>query len=191
MPAEQFHNQAAVLIAIADLGGGQDAVLLTKRARHLSIHGGEVALPGGKWEPSDADLRATALRESEEEVGLDATRISDVQQLAVARTRQGLQVTPFVGRLNSHADLWPNPDELDALFWVPLHFFLGDPRSQTDIFQLRGRQYWSPVYLWAEYRIWGFTSRVLVDYLNLVHGARIQRAHAAPEVRYGAAGRVD
>lgn len=181
---KQERNQAAVLIAINEAADGQEFVLLTERAKHLSIHSGEVAFPGGKWESEDSSLLDTALRESHEEVGLAPSRVNIIEQLPVSHTRQGISVTPYVGRVESKDGLVANVDELQSLFWVPIDFLLKDRRERTDIFTVEGREYWSPVYDWMGYTIWGFTARVMVDFLNRVYGQDIQRSSEAPEVPY-------
>lgn len=182
--AKQNEKNAAVLIAIARDEQGNDSVLLTQRAQHLKIHSGEVAFPGGKWEEQDESLQETALRESEEEVGLARSRVEIVDQLSVNYTRNGMSVTPYVGRIDSPSGLVANDGELDSLFWVPVDFFLEDSRARTDIFTVDQREYWAPVYQWMNYKIWGFTARVLVEFLNKCYGSNIGRESSAPEVPY-------
>ncbi|MFL0809702.1 MAG: CoA pyrophosphatase [Agarilytica sp.] len=184
MQAKQKVENAAVLIAIAKDEQGKESVLLTQRAQHLKIHSGEVAFPGGKWEEQDVSLQETALRESEEEVGLARSRVEIVDQLSVTYTRNGISVTPYVGRVDSPLGLVANDGELESLFWVPVDFFLADARARTDIFRLDQREYWAPVYQWMNYTIWGFTARVMVEFLNKCYGSDIRRESAAPEVPY-------
>lgn len=176
-------GQAAVLIPVAEVSPGEHSILFTLRAEHLSSHSGEVAFPGGMWEQEDASLEETALRESHEEVALPPTHVEISQELSVEYTRQGRRVTPYVGHVNPSIlqSLEPNPEELSALFWVPLAYLLKDPRVQTDVFSVMGKEYWAPRYQWQEYEIWGFTARVLVDFLNSIHNAGFVREHTAPE----------
>ncbi|VUD56703.1 putative Nudix hydrolase NudL [Thalassocella blandensis] len=176
-------GQAAVLIAVSQICG-KDHVLLTKRAEHLSSHSGEVAFPGGMWEPSDANLMETALRESHEEVGLHPARVKVNSELQATHTRRGVRVTPFVAEIDSPEGLVPCPDELESLFWVPMEFLLQDLRVRTDLFQMNGVTYWAPVYHFSGFEIWGFTARLLVDFLNTHHGQEISRANTAPEKIY-------
>ncbi len=176
--------EAAVLIAISEADDGQEFVLLTERAKHLSIHSGEVAFPGGKREAADSTLLHTALRESHEEVGLVPSRVEITHELPLSHTRQGICVSPYVGRVDSQAGLVPNDDELQSLFWVPIDFFQQDTRTRTDIFTHKGEEYWSPVYEWSGYTIWGFTARVMVEFVNRVYGQNIQRQSDAPEVPF-------
>lgn len=184
MHVNQHRDQAAVLIAIANANDGQESVLLTERAQHLSIHSGEVAFPGGKRDATDNSLLDTALRESHEEVGLEPSRVNITHELPVSHTRHGISVTPYVGRVDSSQGLVANDGELQSLFWVPINFLLQDTRERTDIFTVEGREYWAPVYDWMGYTIWGFTARVMVDFLNKVYGQNIRRESDAPEVPY-------
>lgn len=179
--APSWKGQAAVLIAVSRICG-EDHVLLTKRAEHLTSHGGEVAFPGGMWEPEDQNLQDTALRESFEEVGLHPQRVNIIAQLPACHTRRGVKVTPFVGEIDQPGGLTACPDELDSLFWVPLDFLIGDSRVRTDIFHVQGKHYWSPVYHFKGFEIWGFTARLIVDYLNKLHGTMISRENIAPEI---------
>lgn len=180
---QEYLGQAAILLAVAG-EGEQQRILLTKRAEHLNIHKGEVAFPGGKWEPGDANLLATALRESREEVSLKEDEVKVIGQLDICYTRAGMPVTPFVAQIAEDLDLRPNTDELDALFWVPLGFFLKDQRERTDIFIRKDREDWAPVYHYSGFKIWGFTARVIVEFANTYCGVCIRREHSAPEVEF-------
>lgn len=158
-------GDAAVLLAVKDLHK-EPHVLLTRRSKRMKSHSGEVALPGGKWEPCDKSLKATALREAQEEVGLNPNHVMVVEAMAPRFTRQGTRVTPFVANVPSKVALTPCRYELESLFWLPLSVVLNDERVQTDIFNVQGKEYWAPVFHFNHYKIWGFTGRLLVDYAN-------------------------
>lgn len=178
-----YPNQAAILLAV--MGNDNNAkVLLTQRAGHLSTHAGEVSFPGGMWETRDADLKETALRESQEEVDLEPDAVEIIDQLPSTYTRSGIQVTPYYGRVTGDIHLRPNPEELDSLFWLPILFLKEDPRVRTDIFHYAGRDYWAPVYEYSDYTIWGFSARVLVEFSNRYFGTDIRIDHPAPSRRY-------
>ncbi|WNO10115.1 CoA pyrophosphatase [Teredinibacter sp. KSP-S5-2] len=181
---KNYAGQAAVLIALCDSPDRHsgDHLLLTLRARHLNLHSGEVAFPGGKWEEGDIDLQATALRESYEEVGLRQESLEVIDQLPVAYTRKGMCVTPFAARVTEYHPLEANSDELDDLFWVPVEHFIEDRRVKTDVFRIQQRTYWAPVYEYGGYTIWGFTARVLVEFVNRHYNAGVTRQHTSPEV---------
>lgn len=180
-----FAKQAAVLLAVSRSVPEEEAILLTLRAAHLSAHSGEVAFPGGKWEPGDPNLCYTALREAQEEVGLKPDDVELLGQLPPSYTRAGIQVTPFVGRIHAGYPIVPNPDELAEWFWMPLSLLKADQRVRTDIFHYHDREAWAPVYEYAGFTIWGFTARVLLDFLRDHYGINLGRAHPhAPEVLF-------
>lgn len=177
----RFPNQAAVLVPVTD-SRTQPEVVLTKRADHLAYHSGEVSFPGGKWEDTDPSLTVTALRESEEEIGLPPAVVDVINVQRPQFSRSGMRVTPYVGIIPHEVSLRPNLGELDAIFRVPVEFFLEDRRAQTDIYVRDGQEWWSPVYYYEGYKIWGLTARVLVDFMNRAFDAKIERESDAPEL---------
>lgn len=180
--AGRFPNQAAVLIPLTD-HLKQPEIILTKRADHLSSHSGEVSFPGGKWDDTDPTLTFTALRESEEEIGLPPSKVDLINVQPPQYSLKGIKVTPYVGIVPHDIPLRPNPCELDSIFRVPLEFFLEDQRTRTDVSYFRGEEWWSPVYHFDGYKIWGLTARILVEFLNHALDAGIERDNGAPEVR--------
>ncbi|RDX64341.1 Nudix hydrolase 15, mitochondrial, partial [Mucuna pruriens] len=119
-------KRAAVLICVFEGGDGNLRVFLTQRASSLSTHSGEVALPGGKREETDADDVQTALREAKEEIGLDPSLVSVITLLQPFHTKYGVTVIPVVGILSDKDAFSPVLDsaEVDAIFDVPLEMFL-------------------------------------------------------------------
>ncbi len=109
----------------------QPELLLTLRAQGLSTHGGEVAFPGGRRDPEDADLISTALREAQEEVGLSPGLVEVVGPLSEVVSRHAVKVTPYVGIVPDYVEYRANADEIDSVFSVPLDFFASDPREIT------------------------------------------------------------
>lgn len=175
--------QAAVLIALA--GEGEDErILLTQRAAHLTLHSGEVAFPGGKWEEGDASLAATAIRETHEEVGIKPDLVEMLGPMPARYTSRGMRVTPFVGRVPEDVEPTANLGELESFFWVPTAFLLEDQRVRTDLFEVVGGVNWAPVYDYMGYTIWGFTARVLVEFVNDFWSASISEQHTAPREIY-------
>ena len=177
-----FDGQAAVLIILSNEKKAPK-ILLTKRTEELTHHPGEVAFPGGMWEREDNGLLETALRESYEEIGLRANTVSIAGELPPTKTRQGVLVHPYIA--HAHSDLSylvPDKQEIASLKWVDMQHFINDSRVQTDVFVLNGQEIWAPVYQVNDYRIWGFTARLLVSYVNTFHGSGITRCHKAKEV---------
>lgn len=177
-----FPNQAAVLIPVTDNPTSPE-IILTKRAEHLSSHSGEVSFPGGKWEVVDSTLIDTALRESQEEINLPPEVVDIINEQPHHMSLWGIKVTPYVGIVPHDIELVPDKSELDAVFRVPLSFFIDDNRTRTEVYQRHDREWWSPVYHFDGFKIWGLTARILVDFVNLAWNAEIGREHAAPELK--------
>ncbi|SHM37944.1 NUDIX domain-containing protein [Vreelandella subglaciescola] len=155
--------QAAVLLPIVDRA--TPTLLFTRRARHLTTHRGQVAFPGGKRDPGDHDLYATALREAEEEIALSPAQVQPLGRLSDVLSLHGLQVTPWVGVIPPDLPLRAAPDELDAIFEVPLAYFLDDRRTHTDVINADGRTWYVPSYRVDDYVIWGLSAMMLVELL--------------------------
>ena len=141
-----------------------------------------MSLPGGMWEPSDQALLETALRESEEEVGLNRNHVRVLGDLDFMYTRQGVTVKPYIAQALSQLVLEKSEQELHSLFWLPLEYLLQDRRHSTEIFVNSGKEYWAPVYLFKQYRVWGFTARVLVEFLKQYFSIEISKNHDSPVI---------
>ncbi|PAU76810.1 CoA pyrophosphatase [Halomonas salipaludis] len=170
--------EAAVLIPIVNRR--EPTLLFTRRADHLNTHRGQVAFPGGKREPHDRDLLDTALRESEEEIALPRGQVELLGQLSEVVSLHGLKVTPYVGLIPPDLPLTPDPNELDAIFEVPLALFLDDCRSHTDVITVDGRPYYVPSYQAQGQVIWGLSAMMLVELLSEGFGCPVS-LDRAPE----------
>ncbi|MDH5738596.1 MAG: CoA pyrophosphatase [Gammaproteobacteria bacterium] len=170
-PEEQRpRDQAAVLIPIETVQEPQ--VVLTLRSADLSSHGGEVAWPGGRHDLEDETLLTTALRETREEIGLHPEKVEIIGELRPFISRHGLLVIPFVGLIESSETLQANPDEIDAIFRVPLAWLQNDPRSDTNEIARLGEIHRIPEYHYEGHRIWGLTAMILKELL--VHGLGVR-----------------
>ena len=160
-------TQAAVLIPLIDREGGM-TVLLTQRTAHLKSHAGQISFPGGRVEEGDASPEDTALRESEEEIGLTRDRVELIGRLVPRRTGTGFRVYPVVGLIDPPVSLVPDPNEVAEIFEVPLDFVF-DPanhRFETRIHRGLERQFY--VLPYEGFYIWGLTARLLVNLSEVV-----------------------
>ena len=180
---EDFENQAAVMVIVFS-HKGEDRVLLTRRAQHMASHGGEVACPGGKWEPGDETLLCTAYRETHEELGIPPSLLAFKGELMPFFTRKGVLVKPFISHLIASPILQPCKFEIESTFWLPLDVLLNDERVITHVLHMGSKEYWAPVYEYKGYKVWGVTARILVAFVNNFYDAGISRSHTAPEVLY-------
>lgn len=125
---------ASVLVPLV-LRAGQLAVLLTQRTDHLADHAGQISFPGGRAEPEDADAIATALRETEEEVGLARRHIEVIGSLPTYTTVTNFVVTPVVALVEPDFTARPDPVEVAAVFEVPLAFLMNPAHHQRHAFE--------------------------------------------------------
>ena len=169
---------AAVLMAFTD--DPIPELLLTQRASHLLNHAGEVAFPGGKRDPGDADIFSTALRESEEEVDLQPALVEVVGPLPTSVSKQGLKVLPVVGIIPSDVRLIPSESEIDSIFRVPLDYFLAGPPPDTLVREYFGQHYQLPCYRFDQYEIWGLTAYMIMDCCNRVFATDFKMAAPKP-----------
>ncbi|RHW17915.1 CoA pyrophosphatase [Sphingomonas gilva] len=153
--------RAAVLVPITDRP--RPGVILTERSADLSRHAGQIAFPGGRIDPGDADATAAALREAEEELGIPA---SIVQVAGVAdgyRTITGFDVTPVLGVIPPDLALAPNAGEVADWFEMPLDHLL-DPANHSEAsVEWLGRERHYYEIFWQDRRIWGATAAIVVN----------------------------
>jgi 8-oxo-dGTP pyrophosphatase MutT (NUDIX family) len=152
--------QAGVLVAITD--EADPHLVLTRRAQHLNSHSGEVAFAGGKQDATDPDIIFTALREAHEEINLFPQQVKVIGPLDQVVSRFGYVVTPIVGLIPADAEFIANPDELDAIFKVPLRFFL---ETQPHDYFERGNIS-IPSFHYDGFRIWGLTAMMITEMVN-------------------------
>jgi len=164
---------AAVLVPIL-AHAGQPSVLLTQRTLHLRQHSGQVAFPGGRYEPTDRTPVHTALREAHEEVGLEPGRVEIIGRLPDYLTGTGFLVTPVVGLVAPGFVPEPDPQEVAVAFEVPLAFLMDPSHHQRRRFEVGGvlRTFWAMPYRpepsTDEYFIWGATAAMLRNLYRLL-----------------------
>ena len=136
-------------------------VLLTQRTEHLPSHPGQVAFPGGKIDAGDADAIATALRETEEETGLERRFVNPLGYLDAYQTRSGFRVIPVVGLVETGFDLIAEAGEVADIFEVPLRFLMDPANHLQHTREWKGaeRRFYAMPY--GEKYIWGVTAGML------------------------------
>ena len=153
---------AAVLVPIVDRPSGL-SVIFTQRTSHLKAHSGQVSFPGGRAEPSDPTPEFTALREANEEIGLQMERVEVLARLPEYLTRTGFRVTPVVGLITPPFDLVPDPREVEELFEVPLAYLLDPSNHARETRELQGRTVGYYVVRYESRTIWGATAGMLIS----------------------------
>lgn len=150
---------AAVLIPVVE--HDEPTVLLTMRAAHLNSHAAQIAFPGGKIDATDASPVDAALREAEEEVGLDRRFVEPLGYLDLYATGFGFRILPTVARVKPGFSLTINQDEVDDAFEVPLSFLMNPDNHQIHSREFRGAERSFYAMPFAERYIWGATAGIL------------------------------
>jgi 8-oxo-dGTP pyrophosphatase MutT (NUDIX family) len=165
---EQPVRPAAVLIPVVD--HPEPTVLLTQRTEHLSSHAGQIAFPGGKIDPTDASPLAAALREADEEIGLDATLIDPIGYLDLYLTFSGFRILPVLARVIPNYELRINAREVADAFEVPLAFVMDEANHRRGSRDWKGitREYYEMPF--GERYIWGVTAGILRNLYEKIYG---------------------
>lgn len=158
--AVEGFRPAAVLVPVIATAAGME-FLLTKRTEDVETHKGQISFPGGMRDREDASPEATALRETEEELGIAPSRIDVLGLLDDIATPTGFVITPVVGLLTELPPLAPNPAEVAETFTVPWKVFL-DPangRTEARVFMGERRTIW--FYDTGRHVVWGATASII------------------------------
>jgi 8-oxo-dGTP pyrophosphatase MutT (NUDIX family) len=160
IPAGQRVTEAAVMVPLVERQAGLH-VLLTQRTAHLADHAGQISFPGGRVEPQDASREETALRETEEEIGLARGRVRLLGRLPAYEIPSGFRITPVVAWIEPPFELTLDAFEVAAAFEAPLAHFLDLDRYQRREYRFRGRHRHYMAIPYEGRYIWGATAGML------------------------------
>jgi 8-oxo-dGTP pyrophosphatase MutT (NUDIX family) len=167
----QNWRPASVLVPLVDRAP-EITVLLTQRTDDMPSHAGQIAFPGGRRQVGDADAVATALRETEEEVGLSRQFVDVIGAIDSYRTGTGYEITPIVGIVRPGFTIHADPREVADVFEVPLEHFLDEVNHKIGSRMYNGqeRRYYAMPY--GERYIWGATAGMLKNLHFILTSAR-------------------
>ena len=171
-PVRETLTPASVLIPIV-ARETEPTMLFTRRTAHLKEHSGQVSFPGGRVEPQDAGPEATALRETQEEIGLEARHVELLGRLPEYHTRTGFRITPVIGVLTPPFELRRDEHEVDEIFEVPLAFLLDPANHQRQSREWQGELRWFFAISYQRHYIWGATAGILVNLYRHVSQGRL------------------
>ncbi len=162
-------KDAAVLIGLVEAAEGT-RVILTQRTEHLSSHAGQVAFPGGKIDAEDGSAIVTALREAEEEIGLDPAHVDPVGCLAPYASGSGYRIVPVIARVRPGLAYVPNPHEVADVFEVPLAFLMDGANHRIGSRVWNGRTGYFYEMPYGERYIWGVTAGIIRQIWERAYG---------------------
>ncbi|AWK85419.1 CoA pyrophosphatase [Azospirillum thermophilum] len=174
-PDGQGLRDAAVLVPLVDRGE-EITVIFTQRTANLTAHAGQISFPGGRMEPSDESAEDTALRETEEEIGLTRDRVEILGRLDTYVTRTGFRVTPVVGLVQPPFTLTPDPTEVAEVFEVPLSFILDPENPRRHSREFLGKPRYFYAFPYEQRYIWGATAGMLVNLRDVLGGGPLGEA---------------
>ena len=170
-------KHAAVLIPIVAVP--EPTLIFTVRTETLPSHKGQISFPGGSIDPEDRSAEAGALRETEEEIGLEPAKVRVLGELDSFPTFvSGYVVSPFIGWLDESPQLRPNPGEVAEILMVPVAALVEDIRREAG-FEHAGRTYPTEAWVWNDRVIWGVTARIIRQFLERLAEAGLTEAPAA------------
>jgi 8-oxo-dGTP pyrophosphatase MutT (NUDIX family) len=163
---ERPGRDAAVLLTLLARGDGL-AVLFTERAAHLKDHAGQISFPGGRIALAEPPVQA-ALREAYEEIGLQPAAVQVLGELDVHLTGTGFAVRPVVGVVTGPFEPRPDPDEVAAVFEVPLEFLLDPANVATREIDRLDTRFRTFEITYGGHRIWGATAAMLMTFRDAI-----------------------
>ena len=159
---------SAVLVPVIEKSDGLH-LLLTQRAEHLRHHAGQISFPGGSMDNTDRDLIHTALRETEEEIGIPQQQIDVLGKLPLQPTGSGFLIQPVVGILPNKFELSLSENEVTAAFQAPVDFLFNANNQQHSYHQHQGKNYSIYSIPYNGWNIWGATANIIVKFSQLLN----------------------
>lgn len=177
-------RDAAVLILLIPRKDGI-TILFTERTATLNAHAGQISFPGGGVDEGDADNHATALREAQEEIGLDPANARVIGELEDYVTRTGFRVKPVIAVLDKEQDWTPSAGEVAHIFEVPLDFILkpGNLCEESLTFEGGERRFYACTF--DGHRIWGATAGMLRSFAEAIADPPANSNAAQPKIADG------
>lgn len=152
-------NKKSSVIVLTETAS--DQLILTRRSERLHDHPGEICFPGGHWQQDDINLWTTALRELQEELGIEATRISLISKLNTERTLKGTIITPWIASIDHIQPYKINPEEVDSLVLLPMIDVRNTHNYQELQLTRQGVTITTCQYTASQHVIWGATARIM------------------------------
>ncbi|MFI5167396.1 MAG: NUDIX hydrolase [Thermoanaerobaculales bacterium] len=166
---EEGLTRAAVLVPVY-VNLGELWLLLTRRAKALPHHAGQMAFPGGACEEADEDEIDTALREAHEELGLEPATVMVLGQLDDVWTPSGFVISPVVGALPFPLKITPSDDEIESVVQIPFRTLTNPQLVEFQDLLVDGEVIRSPMFHYHGDRVWGATARVIADLVGRLTG---------------------
>ncbi len=164
-------TKASVLVPFLEIDGKIN-ILLTNRSPHLDDHAGQVSFPGGRIDTIDASPVETAIRESYEEVGIKPKNINILGSLDAYQTGTGFRIMPILAIINNQTKFKVNAEEVDSIFFLPLHFLMDSSNHAREIKTFKqgnsSYDYDFNVIQYKDHYIWGATAAMLINLYEVI-----------------------
>ena len=162
--------KSGVLLLLYPLDDGEAGVVFIRRPQYNGVHSGQISFPGGRYEPGDPDLRHTALREAQEEIGIDPEQVEVIGRLTdLYIPPSNHKVSPWVGVMHHRPVFKPDPFEVESILEVALTNFLSEENLQNIPIKLAdGSRLSTPCYHIEGNVIWGATAMMMAEFLECI-----------------------